>query len=153
MVDVGTHLMALALWAITALPAYLCAVRLAGRWLAPQQAVPARPWLGLFLAWCLLASLAGGLGAGWLAWPLLVGHWLVAVRVATTRGWPRRAAGLTVLGGFAGWTAYALAGGLLLRQTAPWASWGWWLLLPAVWIAWLRLPTVPIHPAAEEPPA
>jgi hypothetical protein len=153
MLDIGTHLTALSLWAVTALPAYLCAARLAGRWFSPTDDVPAREWLGLLLGWCLLASLLGGVGLTGLAWVLLVGQWALAVRLATKRGWPRRAAVLTVLGGFAGFVGYALAGGLLLRQTGPLSTWGWWILLPLVWLLWLRLPTIPKPRPVEEPPA
>jgi hypothetical protein len=152
-IDVGTRLIGLSLWAITAIPAYVTAARLVGRRTCPDQTLPARAWLALFLIWTLAASLASGAGLSWLAWPLLVSQIALAARLAMARGWARRPALITATGAFAGFALYALAGGLILRATGAWATWAWWLLLPAVWITWLRVPTVPIARPLEEPPA
>jgi hypothetical protein len=151
--DVGTRLIGLSLWAITAIPAYVTAARLIGRQVSPAQTVPARLWLALFLIWTLAASLASGAGLGWLAWPLLAGQIALAARLATARGWASRPAWVAAGGAFAGFALYALAGGLILRATGAWATWAWWLLLPPVWVTWLRVPTIPIARPLEEPPA
>jgi hypothetical protein len=148
---VGAHIIALTMWAITALPAYLCAVRLTGRWTCPDHAVPAREWLGLLLGWAFVTSLLSGAGLTWLGWLLLPGQWALAVRLAMKRGWPKRQATLTALGGFTGFVLYALAGGFLLRSTGPWVIWAWWILLSLIWLVWLRLPTIPTPRKREEP--
>jgi hypothetical protein len=150
--DLGAHMVAFTLWAVTALPAYLSAVRLIGRWTSPGQTVPAREWLGLLLAWALISSLLGSAGLTPLGWLLLPAQWALGVRLAEKQGWPRRPAIITAIGGFAGFALYAFLGGLLLRSSGTWVTWGWWVLLPLVWLLWLRLPTVPSK-SPEAPPA
>ena len=143
--DVGRNLVGFCAWFGTALPAILVGARLVGRFLDRERSVPAGAWLTGFLLWALLASVAGGIGQAWIGLAILPVLLWAGAKLATRDGWPSRPAWFWSIGTFAAFGVYALLGRLILTLGPPLTSWGWWVLIAPVWVAWLRMRTVAVR--------